>query len=65
MEMVARAGRSQLRVSAEGGAKIPKTTPWRGGASLFGIPGEDAEHEARFKVKFKEWHAHWQEGLKV
>ena len=28
------------------------------------LPEKDAEHEARIKGEFGEWHAHWQVGLK-
>ena len=37
--------------------RVAKPTPWRERSASCKIPEEDAEHEARMKVKFKEWHA--------
>ena len=45
--------------------QLTQRTLWRGGASLFLTPEEDAENKAGIKVELTEWHAHWHVGLKV
>ena len=44
--------------------RLPKTSLWRGGASLFLTPEKDAAEGTGIGVEFIEWRGHWQESEK-
>ena len=45
--------------------QITKPSPRRCGGSLFKTRENDAENDVRIKIKFKEWHDHWQVGPEI